>query len=72
MDKKEFPNGMTIKELKEWIAQFPDKNPNTEEDTEVFIETGVGLSGPVIAAYPLNYSKDDKGESADILLTWIY
>ena len=57
------PSGMTIRELKDWVNQLPDKDKNGE-DREVWVETGVGLSSPAIRAWPLNSTED----SCDIIL----
>ena len=68
MEKIETPNGMTIRQLKEWINQFPDINPYTQEEHEVWIKSGIGLSSPVMVACPLNRREDDGIQHADILL----
>jgi len=48
------PKGMKLRQLKEWIAPFPDTDPDTGEDYEVWMSTGSGRSGPVSEAWPLN------------------
>jgi hypothetical protein len=56
----EYPNGLTVKELKEAIKDWPE----TDEDgdpTEVWVMTEYCLSSIVISITPLNY--------ADILLS---
>ena len=56
-------NGMTIRELKDWLAAVPDVDANGEA-CEVWIETARGCSSPVVRAIPLNL----RGESCDLLL----
>jgi hypothetical protein len=64
----EFPNGMTVKELKEVIKQWPEVDEHTGEDCEVWITTGKNLSSPVICVYPLNLRMNNGKASYDILL----
>lgn len=47
-------NCLTLRELKDWLAQLPDKDPDTGEDLEVWMMTGQCLSSPVNAVWPLN------------------
>jgi len=64
MQMKSFPNGLTVKDLKEIIADWDE----TDEDgapTEVWIETGWGLSSVVIEVTPLN----KREKSADLILS---
>lgn len=54
-----YENGMTVKELKELVKDWPEVDVNGEP-TEVWMETGRGLSSPVRVAVKLNYRKDDE------------
>jgi len=45
----EYPQGMTVRELKELIRDWPEEDEFGNE-TDVFIETGKNLSGPVLVA----------------------
>lgn len=66
---KDFPKGLTVKELKDAISGWPEVNEYTGEPCDVWIETGLGLSSSVIAIWPLNLRVDEDGkESADIEL----
>ncbi len=56
------PNGLTVKELKEAIKDWPEIDPYGEP-TEVWVETGLNLSGQVKAVWPLN----KREMSADII-----
>lgn len=62
-----FPNGLTVRELKELIKNWPDTNAYTGEETEVWIGHD-GVSNWVKVVCPLNHRRDDEGESADVLL----
>lgn len=55
---KAFPNGLTVRELKALIADWPETD-HMGEDSEVWVETSEGLSNVVKKVWPLN--------SADIL-----
>ena len=46
-------NGLTVKQLKEFIATLPDVD-SCGEDTEVWIETSAGLSSVAVEACRLN------------------
>jgi hypothetical protein len=61
---RDFPNGLTVKELKEIIADWAETDENGNP-TEVWIETGWCLSSIVIEACPLNV----RGKTADIILS---
>jgi len=64
---REFANGMTVRELKEMIKDWPETN-QYGEDCGVWIETGRNLSTPVTTAGPLNLREDEDGElSADFI-----
>ena len=58
----ETPYGMTVRQLKDWLAQFPDTDPDTGEDRKVFVDTGPGTTGPVLSAWPMNCD----GRSGDV------
>lgn len=58
-----FPNGLTVKELKEAIKSWPETN-NDGKDNTVLVEHTSGLISPVIEICPL-----DKRESIDGKIT---
>ncbi len=62
MDYQNFPNGLTVKELKELIKDWPETYENGEP-TEVWIETAPGISNVVTKIVPLNFQEN----SADII-----
>ena len=62
MDALDTPNGMTIRQLKDWLSEFPDCDPDTGEPHEVFVETGYGSTGPVLQVWPMNHN----GKSGDV------
>lgn len=51
---KEFPKGMTIRELKEYVKDLPEHNPVEEEPLRVWIGHDQSLSSVVKSVYPLN------------------
>lgn len=53
IDNFEFKNGLTVKELKEIIKDWPDKN-RYDEPNEVWIETGRDLTSPITYISRLN------------------
>ncbi len=58
-----FKNGMSVKDLKELITYWPE----TYDDgtpTEVWLESGDGLSSQARSIYPLN----KRGQNADIII----
>lgn len=57
-------NGVTIQELKEWLSKLPNKDPETGEDKQVWMSTGVGLSSPVCEVWSLNI----RNNSCDVCL----
>ena len=61
-------NGVTVKELKEFIKDWPEEGENGEP-TEVWMTTGAHTSSPVKAVWPLNKRTRDYSDSkyADIL-----
>lgn len=50
---KEFPNGLTVRELKALIADWPEVDDEGNE-AEVWIEDECGLSNIVKQVWPLN------------------
>ena len=67
MESKEYKDGLTVKELKELIKDWPEEDVYGET-TEVWIQTGVCLSSPVFEVNLLNFRTCDNTEWADILL----
>ena len=73
---KEFPQGLTVKELKEMIKDWPEVDDLTGQPTEVWVETGWCRSARVMEVWPLNLKQaiktengqDDVKESADLVL----
>lgn len=70
LSKQEFPNGLTVAELKALIADWPETDANGEP---CFVWIGSGAtcaSNAVTTVWPLNhrYSEDGKTEWAEILL----
>lgn len=55
----EFKNGMTVKELKELIKDWPEEDW-LGDPTGVWVETGRNLSSPVTIAGSLNHRVDDE------------
>jgi len=49
----EFPNGMTVAELKKLVADWPEKDQNGD-DNEVWLQTSPGASSPVVTFAKLN------------------
>lgn len=67
---KEFKNGMSVKELKELVKDWPEVNRDGDP-TEVWIDDGRGLTNIVMDFSPLNLRILDEDESvltADILI----
>lgn len=56
-------DGLTIRQMKEILSVLPDKN-EYGEDYEIWIDSGRGLSNPVIDVWALNKRED----GCDILL----
>lgn len=66
--KQEFPNGMTVADLKTVVNSWSEVGDSIDEDCEVWIATG-GFTNQVKSIWPLNHRVDDNGNvSADILL----
>jgi len=64
--KKLITNGLTVRQLKEYIKDWPETYANGEE-TEVWVEIDSGLSNQVKEVWPLNVR--DNGV-ADIMLSY--
>jgi hypothetical protein len=65
---RSYPNGLTVKELKEAIKNWPEINEYTGEECEVWLPTGDGTTSMAVGIWPLNKRVDDDGKvSADIL-----
>jgi len=47
-------NGITVRELKEFIKDWPETDPETGEDYEVWIDTGNGTSNVAEELWRLN------------------
>lgn len=69
MSLNEYKNGMTVKELKDLIKDWPEEDL-MGDPTEVWVETGRNLSSPVTIAGMLNHRMDDKTgkEWSDLIL----
>ena len=63
MKSSKFPNGLTVKELKEMIKDWPETNEHGQL-TEVWIETDLNTSGVVTEIQPLTM----RGDVADMIL----
>ncbi len=64
----DFRVAMTIKELKEVLKDWPDELVDGS-DAEVWMETGPGVSSPVLSVCPLNCRQDESGFwRADLLV----
>ena len=62
-----FPNGLTVRELKELIKEWPETD-DVNGDCEVWIDNKDGTSSPVHSIWPLNLREQDNGEySSDII-----
>lgn len=67
MTRKTFPDGLTVKELKALIKDWPETNADGEP-TEVWIGDGRNLSNLVRDVTPLNLRTNDAGHDVcDIL-----
>ena len=62
----EFKNGLTVRQLKTLIENWPEINEFTGEECEVWSMTGKGLSSQVTRVVPLNL-RYDHSVSADLL-----
>ncbi len=67
-EKKTFKNGMTVKELKEAILNWPETDYDGDP-CEVWIDNGKECANQAKGITPLNYRTNDEGAVwADILL----
>jgi hypothetical protein len=64
---RKFENGLTVRELKELINDWPETD-KYGEDCEVWIETGKNLSSQVTLVSPLNMRNENGIVCADIIL----
>lgn len=62
-----FKNGLTVKELKEIIKDWPEERDDGDP-CEVWIGDGFGLSNQVHLVSPLNKRANDDQEWADFIL----
>jgi hypothetical protein len=63
-------NGVTVRELKAWLADVPDERPNGEP-TQVWLETGWCVSNPCRVLSPLNERTEEDGrKSCDVILEY--
>ena len=60
----EYPNGMTVAELKKALAGWPEIDEDGEP-TEIWMMTGVSTSSMVTALWPLNV----RGDTASIVFS---
>ena len=65
MESRSFLTGLTVKELKELIADWPETVAESGEPTEVWLEHDDGTTSQVRSVWTLNL----RTESADILLS---
>lgn len=59
--------GITVSELKKIVNNWPETN-NYGDSTEVWIETGAGLSSQCVGIDPLNWRTENGVEWADLFL----
>jgi hypothetical protein len=60
-------NGVTVRDLKAWLADVPDERPNGEP-TQVWLETGWCVSNPRRELWPLNGRTEQDGRnSCDVI-----
>jgi hypothetical protein len=67
MKAQDFKGCLTVKQLKEIIKDWPERDKNGEA-CEVWIGTGRCLSSPVTSLWPLNERDNDGKTSGDLLL----
>ena len=56
LELREYPNGLTVCELKKLLKDVPEVDSHTGGAYEVWMMTGRGLSSPVKRVIPLNRS----------------
>jgi hypothetical protein len=61
-------NGITIKELREFLNKIPDVNPYSGDDCEVWFDNEDGTTSLIKSIYTLNFRDDEEGFSCDICL----
>lgn len=65
-------NGITVRKLKELIADWPEEDQYGDE-TEVWLSTGAHTNSPLVEVCPLNYRSSEDGKIwADLALTSAY
>ena len=62
-----YPMGLTVKELKEAIKDWPEIDETTGEECEVWLSAGENLSSPAVGITPLNQRIRGGNISADML-----
>lgn len=55
-------NGISVKELKDYLSFIPDIDPETGEKNKVWLQSGAGLSSPAIQIH--------RCDRSDIILTY--
>jgi hypothetical protein len=63
-----FENGLTVRELKELVKDWPEENEEGEL-CEVWLGDGRGLSNQVREVSPLNLRTTDSSTYADLMLS---
>ncbi len=67
LEIQRFANGLSVKQLKELIKDWPETNQDGEP-TEVWMALEDGSSKPVSEIAPLNVREDDSGNvTADLI-----
>jgi len=64
---RDYPSGLTVRELKDAIKDWPEINEHTGEECEVWLTTGDSLTSIATGITPLNKRNNDGIDSADIL-----
>ena len=65
---QDFPNGLTVRELKKIVADWPEENV-LGDLTTVWVDNSEGLSSEVRSVWPLNVRDKDEAISADIMFS---
>ena len=63
-----FRNGLTVRELKELIKDWPEENMYGEP-CEVWMDVGSGMTCMVVEVCPLNYREQDGVVWSDVLFS---
>lgn len=66
VQKHHFPDGMSVRQLKALIKDWPDLNEYTGEENEVWLHNN-GFSNQVKTVMPLNFREHEGRISADII-----